>query len=146
MHRKVAAALLAVLALGVTSCGSSGRTVSQAELVRQVELACKEAQREVQSTARRGSGEATVRFVAAVIAGQRLLIARIKQYDGSGEAKAEFADFKQTMQQRLALLERVRSVRSGQLRNAIRGAQAEAEALSTRARAIAARIGFQGCG
>ncbi len=148
MHRKVAAALLAVLALGVTSCGSGDKTLSRAELVRQVELACKEAQRSVQrqqSTSRATGGEATVHFLDAVLAGQRVIVARIKHYDGSGEAKADFATFKQAVQQRLVLFERVRAAGAARIQTAIRSAQREAEALALRIQDSASRLGIQGC-
>jgi len=148
MHRKVAAALLAVLALGVTSCGSGDKTLSRAELVRQVEVACREAQRSVQrqqSASRSAGGEATARFLDAVLSGQRVIVARIKHYDASGEAKTDFATFKQAVQQRLALFERVRAAGSGRIPAAIRAVQREAEALALRIQDSTTRLGIQGC-
>lgn len=148
MHRKVAAALLAVLALGVASCGGSEqRTLTRAELVRQVELACRAGQAEMQRQPRAtGSGTAgTAHFLAAVLAGQRVVVARIKDYAGSGDAKADFADFKQAMQQRLALFERLARGGTANLRSGIAANQAQANALSTQIERSTQSLGIRGC-
>ncbi len=142
MHRKVAVALVAALALGIASCGESGRTLTRAELVRQVDAACRQGQQEMQ---RQGRGSGTATFLTAIVEGQRVVVARIKDFNGSGEAKSDFADFKQGVQQRLALFQRVQSSGSAGLQRAIRAAQAEAESLTRRVQGAATRLGLQGC-
>ncbi len=146
MHRKVAAALVAALALGIASCGESGRTLTRADLVRQVEVACTQGQRVTQQQSRAsGRAHSMATFLAAIIAGQRVVVARIKDLNGAGEAKSDFADFKQGVQQRLALFARVQSAGSAGLQRAIRAAQAEAEAVSRRVHDAATRLGLEGC-
>lgn len=146
MHRKVAAALVAALALGVASCGESGRTLTRAELVRQVEAACRQGQQETQQKARAsGRSESTATFLAAILAGQRVIVARIKDLNGAGEAKSEFADFKQGVQQRLDLFQRVQSAGSAGVLRAIRAVQAETEAITRRVHDAATRLGIEGC-
>lgn len=148
MHRKVAAALLAVLALGVAGCGGSERTLTRADLVRQVELACRAGQQEMQ---RQGSARgltgaaATAHFLDAVLAAQHVVVDRIRDYAGSGDAKTDFADFKQAMQQRLAVFERVHRAGTADLRRAIAAEQAQAEALTRRVQESARRLGIEGC-
>ncbi len=146
MYRKVAAALVAVLALGVASCGESGKTLTRADLVRQVEAACRQGQQVTQQRGRASgrSGE-SVAFLTALVVGQRVVVARIKDFNGSGEAKSDFAAFKQSMQQRLALFERVQSAGSAGIQRAIRAVQAEAEAVTRRLQAAATRLGLEGC-
>jgi len=142
MHRKVAAALVAVLALGIASCGESGRTLTRAELVRQVEAACREGQL---ATQQQGRARSTAGFLTAVVAGQRVIVARIKDFNGSGEAKSDFAAFKQGVQQRLALFQRFQSTGGAGLQRAIAQVQAEAEAITRRVHDAATRLGIEGC-
>ena len=146
MHRKVAAALVAALALGIASCGESGKTLTRADLVRQVEAACRQGQQVAQQQGRasgRSGGPTT--FVTAIIAGQRVIVARIKNLNGAGDAKSDFATFKQSMQQRLALFQRVQSAGSAGLQRAIRAVQPEAEAVTRRLQDAAGRLGLEGC-
>ena len=142
MHRKVAAALVAALALGIASCGESGKTLTRADLVRQVDAACRQGQ---QAAQQRGRARGSTTFVTAIVAGQSVIVARIKNLNGAGDAKSDFATFKQSMQQRLALFQRVQSAGSAGLQRAIRAVQAEAEAVTRRLQDAAGRLGLEGC-
>ncbi len=145
MQRKVAAAIVAALALALVSCGESGKTLTRAELAKQVEAACKSGTQAAQRQGRAGGSTGPTHFLTAIVAGQRVIVARIKDLNGAGEAKSDFAAFKQGMQQRLAMFERVQSAGSAGLQRAIRAAQAEGEAITRRVQAAASRLGIQGC-
>lgn len=149
MHRTVAAALLAVLALGAASCGGSQKTLTGAELVRQIEVACREGQKETQRQQRgaRGTGgAATLHFLNAVLAGQRVVIGKIDGYDTTGASKAAFDELRQAMHQRLALFQRVQSAGAAHVQSAITSAQSEGEVVSRRIGDAVARLGVTGCG
>lgn len=147
MHRKVAAALVAVLALGIASCGSSEKTLTRAQLVSRIELACRQGQQAMTRPGRevRGRAGEQGRFVSAVLAGQRVVLERIDSVTTSGSAKSDFAVLKQGMKQRLALIERVHKAGRANLQNAIRAVQGQAEAVSRRVQAAEKALGVTGC-
>lgn len=147
MHRKVAAAFVAVLALGIASCGSSEQTLSKADLVSRIQLACREGKRAVTraSSEARGAAGEPGRFVAGVVADQRMVLKRIEGVTTSGSAKSDFDALKQAMQQRLALIERVQKAGTANFRSTIRAVQAQAQALTSRAEAAEKALGVSGC-
>jgi hypothetical protein len=147
MHRKVAAALVAALALGIASCGGSETTtLSRAELVRRVELACREGQREVEKRGRasRGRGDQSS-FIDAILAGQQIVMDRIDNLDTSGAARADFETFKDGLQARLDAIERVAEVDRADQQRAIRAVQSDVEVATRRAQTAARRLGIDGC-
>jgi hypothetical protein len=147
MHCKVAAALVAALALWVAGCGGSETTtLSRAELVRRVELACREGQREVEKRARasRGRGDQSD-FINAIAAGQEIVMDQIDDLDASGAAKADFQAFKDGVQARLDGIKRVAEVDRADQPRAIRAAQPAVQAASRRAQAAARSLGIDGC-
>ncbi len=149
MHRTLAAALLAVLALGAASCGGSQKTLTGAELVSQIQLACRQGQQEMQRQQRRAratGSAAAMHFLDTVVSGQRVINERLKNIDSSGATKADFDTFKQAMQQRLALFQRVQSAGAAHVQSAIRSAQGEGEAITKRLQEATARLGVRGCG
>lgn len=147
MHRKVAAALVAVLALGIASCGSSEKTLTRAQLVSRIELACRQGQQAMTKAGRQARGAAGEpgRFVAGVLAGQRVVLERIEGITTSGSAKSEFDALKQGMKQRLALIERVQKAGRANFQSAIRAAQAEAQAVTRTAQQAETALGVTGC-
>jgi hypothetical protein len=146
MHRKVAVAIAAVLALGVASCGGSEKTtVTRAELVRQVELACRDGQRESQRQMRGARAGGRSGFIDAVLAGQRVIVDKIDDFETSGPAKADFEDFQSGMQARLDAIERIAAVDGADQPRAMRAAQPEIEAAGRKTTAAARNLGIEGC-
>ena len=149
MHRKVAAAFVAALALGVASCGSSEPPLTRAQLVRRVEAACREAQQASQRQTRSSSGSSrsanALAFVEAVVAGQKVAIDRIEELDAPDEAKDAFDTFKQSMQQRADLFDRVKSAGATNLQRAMATAQREGEAVTRRLQQAVRDLGVEGC-
>lgn len=148
MHRKVAAALVAVLALALAGCGGSEQTsLTRAELVRRVEQACRDAQRVGQRAARQARGEATgiAAFIQAALAGQRAITDRIEDYTTSGEAKADFEAFKDSMQARVEAIDRIASADRADQQRVIREVQADLDDAARRAQDAAASLGIEGC-
>lgn len=146
MHRKVAVALVAALALAVASCGGSEERLTRAQLVSRIEQACRDGQRESQKVSResRGSGGESA-FVRAILAGQKVELDAIDNFSVPDAAKADYEAFKEGVRARVAAIERVASVSRADFSRAIRSVQAEAEAASRRVEAAARRLGVQGC-
>lgn len=147
MHRKVAAALVAALALGVASCGSS-EPLTRAELVRKVEVACREGQQQAQKQMRAGersSRDGTTRLVSAFLIAEKSILARIEDLDVSDATKSDFDAFKAAVKQRADLFARVDGATGAELRRAMAEAQAEGEAIGRRLHDSAAALGIEGC-
>ncbi len=105
MYRKVAAALVAALALTLASCGGSGTTtVSRAELVQRLNTACLAGQRVIRERMH-GQRDATA-YLNAVIADQKYVLSKVGNLETTGPAKAVFDGFKDVMRRRLVALER----------------------------------------
>jgi hypothetical protein len=147
MHRKVAAALVAVLALGIASCGGSEQTtLTRAELVRRVELACREGQLEGQRQTRasRGANDRST-FIEAVLASQRTIMDKVDDFTASGAAKTDFDTFKAGLQTRLDGIERIASADRADQQRMIRAEQARLEAAGRRIQEAARDLGIEGC-
>jgi hypothetical protein len=145
MHRKVAAALVAALALAVASCGGSEETLTGAQLVRRIETACKEGQREGAKQARAARGSDQAAFVAALLAGQKTEMAALDDVNTSGAAKADFEAFKQGVQARIDAIERVNSADRADYERTLRAAKGPAEAASRKVQEAARSLGVEGC-
>jgi len=149
MHRKVAAALVAALALGIAAagCGSSSTPLTRAQLVSKIEAACRAGQREAQrqASARSGSRDGASQFLAAIVTSQRATIAKVEDLTPPDAAKADFEAFKQGMQQRVDLFARVQSAGGAGLQRAMAAAQAQGEAITRRLQAAADGLGVRGC-
>jgi hypothetical protein len=145
MHRKVAVAIAAALALTVASCGGSGTTtLNRAELVRRVEVACRDAQTAATRKAR--AGGRTPDPVAALQAGQKALVERLEDLNASGAAKADFADYKAGLNDRLDAINKVLAASRADRSKAIRSVEAEATAAGRKMEAAARRLGLHSCG
>jgi hypothetical protein len=143
MHRTVAAALVVALALALASCGGAGKPLTRAQLVRQIEVACRQGITEMQRVARGHRGSEGL--INGLAVGQRYVIDRIGGLHAPSATKSDFEVLKQTMQQRLDLIARVQSAgRGARLDNVIRSVQAQAEALTRRVHAAATRLGVAG--
>jgi len=146
MHRKVAAALIAALALAVASCGSSEETLTGAQLVRRIETACKEGQREGlrQNRAARGA-DARMTFVTAMIAGQKKELDALDHVTTTGAAKADLEAFKAGVQARIDVIERVASADRADFERALADARPAAEAALRKIETSSRKLGVRGC-
>jgi hypothetical protein len=145
MHRRVAVALLAALALGVASCGGES-TLTRAELVRQIEVACKQAEKVSEKASRQTkSSTSASQFLTAVLAGQRAIANRLEDLDPSDAAKADFEAFKRGVQQRVRLFTGVASAGGAELQRGMRATQKQGEVLTSRIQSAADRLGVDGC-
>ncbi|MFL5817277.1 MAG: hypothetical protein ACJ76L_06710 [Conexibacter sp.] len=147
MHRKVAVALVAALALAVASCGGSeSETLTGAALVRRIETACREGQREGTKVSRaaRGSGDITA-FLGALLASQKATLDTLDNVNTTGADKADLEAFKDGVQVRIDAIERVTSADRADVRSAMRAVQPEAEAAGRKIEAAARSLGVKGC-
>jgi hypothetical protein len=140
MHRKVAAALVAALALALASCGGSEKTetVSRAQLISRLEATCLAGQREGKKQAQGSSGQEA--FLKAVLADQKYVLDRVGNVEATGSAKADFDTYKDAVQRQVDLLERLASADRADLPRAVRAMQPQLEAVSTRARSSLVRL------
>ena len=146
MHRKVAAALVAALALTLASCGGSETTVTRAQLVRRIEVACRDGQLETQKqmrASRRSGGTST--FISAVLSGQKKELEAIDDFKVPDAVKADYESFKEGVRARVDAIERVASAGRANFQSALRAAQPQAEAAARRVEAAARSLGIQGC-
>ena len=141
MHRKLAAALVAVLALGLASCGGTRRTetVSRAEAVSRLEAACIAGARE----GRRHwhPGESHVTYVKAIIAEMKTISDQVGNIEASGPARAAFEAYKATLRARIDAAERIASADQADVRQAMKAAEPAISAGSIRAHAAIVRLG-----
>lgn len=146
MHRKIAAAIVAVLVLAVAGCGGSEKTtLGRAALVRRVELACQEGQRVMERAARAARSSEGFNF-DAMIAGQEAVLDKLDELDTSGAAKADFDALQEGMKGRLEALQEVASADRADRARAMRSVQADATAAGTRIETAVRSLGLQGCG
>lgn len=147
MHRKVAVALVAALALAVASCGGSeSETLTGAALVRRIETVCREGQREAGRQMRDPSASRDqTAFVDAVLAGQKVIADRLDDVDTTGAAKADYEAFKEAVQARIDAIERVASVDRADFQRALRAVQPKAEVAARRIQAAARSLRVDGC-
>ena len=146
MHRKIAAAIVAVLALALASCGGSEKTtLSRAALVRRVELACREGQR-ITERAVREARSADGFNLDAMRAGQEAILDKIEDLDTSGAARADFDGFKDGMRERLEAIEEVAAADRADQARVLRSVQTEATAAGRRIEVAVRSLGLVGCG
>jgi hypothetical protein len=147
MHRKVAAALIAAFALGIAGCGGD-EPLTRAQLVRSIETACKQGLRTTQARTRESRGpanESQKRFVAAVVAGQRVVVSRIEDLNAPDATKDDFDAFKSALQERTDAYGRIGSGTGAAVQRAIAASQTQTEALTIRMAEAARRLGVEGC-
>jgi hypothetical protein len=143
MHRKVAAALVAVLALGVASCGGTEtRTLGRAELVRQIELACREGQRTAREEAARDTGDSNF---AAVIAANRLVTEKLDALDTDSAAKADLEAMTAALHVRLKAIQQVADAARSERQAVMRSVEQKATRAGREIEAAARRLGTASC-
>jgi hypothetical protein len=147
MHRKVAAALVAALALGAAGCGGA-EPLTRAQLVRRIETACAQGQRATQrrlKTTRGSTEESQKRFIAAVVVGQRAIVDGIEDLDAPDSAKDTFDAFKQAISERTDVFDRLQSGSMAEIRRKVSTAQPQTEVLTGRMAQAARELGVDGC-
>jgi hypothetical protein len=143
MHRTVAAALVAALALGVASCGSS-ESLTRAQLVRRIEIACREGQQLIRRRMRASSRPRA--FIAAIIDEQRYVLDRVGGLHPTDAAKAQFDAYKNGLEQRLQVFEEVQSkAHTMSVEKAVDSMRARAEAITTRYANATRKLGVRSC-
>lgn len=147
MHRTVAAAVLAALALGVASCGSSEPPLTRAELVSRVEVACRSAQK-LGARKARSSGSTSDQqraFVDSIQANQQAVMDKVSDLHPAAAAKDAFERFKQGEQARLDMIKRLDGITGAKLQRAVAAVSREAEALTKRLEAAKTELGIRNC-
>lgn len=143
MHRKVAVAIGVALALVAVGCGGSEtRTLGRAELVRRVELACRDAQA---AAIRESRATRTPDIIQSFRAGQELLIERLEELEGSGSARADFAALKAGARARMNAIETVAAASRADRQRALRSVEVAATAASRKFETAARDLGIEGC-
>jgi hypothetical protein len=143
MHRSVAAALVAALALGVASCGGSEEPLTRAQLVRQIEVACREGSKAGRRVKR--SSEPRALLIDRLVTGQRAAVEEIDDLNPAESVKADFEAFKQQMHARADLFARAGSHSGAALVRAMNAAEAEGIRITKQLLAAANRLGVKGC-
>ena len=120
MHRKVAAALVAVLALGLASCGSSQKTetVSRAQLISRLEAACLAGQRAAKAQPNGETNQAA--YLNGIIANLRTIDEKVGHLETTGAAKPFFDTYKASLAPRIEALEKILSADSADRQQVIR--------------------------
>lgn len=124
MDRKIAAALVSALALGLAGCGSAQPKLTRAQLVTKIDLACEQSRAE---TARQMGGGAhsespaeVTRLFAAVLTAQQAFLKRLDALNPPAAAKQDFDAFRQGMEQRQRLYEeRLQTARRSGIQSAV---------------------------
>jgi hypothetical protein len=107
MYRTIVVAFFAALAL--TSCGQSEVKLTKTQMLRQVHAACNAASKETTNATRAARGSAQARLLSGIIAGQRVLVARLEELNPPDALKRDFDGFRQDMHRRLDLMLRVQA-------------------------------------
>jgi hypothetical protein len=145
MYRKLAAVLVAALALGVAGCGSSEPELTRAQLVKHAQAACREARAVMDRKQRASRSGDQMAFIAAIVAGQEVAVERVNDLNPPAAVKDTFDTFKQGMQDRLDALKQIASADRADFQRAIRDAQPQIEAVGRKLAAAAKRLGIEGC-
>lgn len=146
MHRKVAAAIVAALAFGLASCGSSqGPELTRAQLVSRIESACRAGRVAGEQYARthRENEGSVLQFLSVMRAGQQVVADKLGDLNPPDSEQADLDAFRQGVQDRIDFLDRVTSGGRAGVERALRTAQAEGEAITERVKAAIRRLGVK---
>ena len=148
MHRTVAAALVAaLLGLGVASCGGSeSTTLNGNALVRRIELACREGQKaareKLRSASRSNNGEG---FAEVILASENAVRDKLDGVTTSGATKADFEAFKQTLDRRVELVEKLTGLDRAEREAMTRRLQSQIEATTEKLQELTRTFDIEGC-
>jgi DNA repair exonuclease SbcCD ATPase subunit len=141
MHRKVAVALVAALALGLAGCGGGQKTetVSRAELISRLEAACRAGQREARRQMQADRGQAA--FIQAILANLKTINDEVGNLETSGAAKPLFDTYKRTLPTRIEALEKIASADSADRQQVIKAQRVVIGAAGEKGHAAFLQIG-----
>lgn len=142
MHRKVAAALVAALALGVASCGGS-EPLTRAQLVRQLETACRQAQERAAEAGGAARGEGG--FFEVVLAGQRVLAERVEGLEVPDELRDDVDTLESGLAERTDLLGDVAEAGRAEQQRLMAEATRRMETVTRDVEGALRRLGVEGC-
>jgi hypothetical protein len=145
MHRRVAAALVAALALVVASCGGS-ESLTRAELVNRIEAACRQAQERVAEGQRAGGrGGTPTDFFSAVLVGQRQLVERVEGLEAPDELADDVETLKEGLAERTDLIANVAEAPRDAQQRALAAANDRMESVTRSVEAALRRLDVRGC-
>lgn len=84
-------------------------------------------------------------FVNAILTDQHAVMDRVKHLNPPAAAKADFEAFKQGVQQRIDLVERVKGAGRAGVQRAMASIQRQGEAITRRVQVAARRLGVEAC-
>ncbi|HMJ03232.1 MAG TPA: hypothetical protein VK506_09825 [Conexibacter sp.] len=142
MHRKVAAALVAALALAAAGCGGS-ESLTRAQVVTRLEAACRLAQ---ERTAEESRGARTENFFAALLVGQRVLVKRIDGIEPPDELSDDVETVKTGFAERTDMVARVADTPRAERERAIRALNTELSSVTRDLEGALRRLGVRDCG
>jgi hypothetical protein len=143
MHRKLAAALVAALAIGVASCGGS-EPLTRAELVDRIEAACRQAEERAERE-QRAAGRGASNFFAAVLAGQRQLVERVEGLEGPDEIADDVETLKTGLAERTELVATVAEASRAEQQRTMTAVGERLESVSRSVDGALRRLGVRGC-
>lgn len=143
MHRTVAAVLAAVLALGLAGCGDSSEPLTRAEVVRRIEVACRNAQTASQKASRTARGQEA--FFGAVLVGQRQLARDVEGIEASDELADEVDAFQSAVSERADEVAKVVDAARAEQQRVAEAATARVTAATRQIQTALRRLGVRGC-
>lgn len=141
MHRRVAAALAAALALAVASCGES-ESLTRAQVVNRIEAACRQA---AEGSSEGARGESAENFFAAVLVGQRQLVEKVEGLEAPDELDTDVETVKNGLAERADIVADLAATPRSQQERAIAAANERLEAVTRDLEAAFRRLGVRGC-
>ena len=140
MHRRVAAAVAAVLALGVASCGESSEPLTRAQLQNRIEAACRQAAQRAQD-----GGRTADDFFAMVLTAQRDLVERVEGLDPPDELSDTVERLQEGLTQRADAIADVADAPRGEQQRAAASINERLEAITRDVEAALSDLGVRGC-
>lgn len=148
MHRKVAVAFVAALAVGAASCGGS-EPLTRAELVSQVASACREAQdsskAEMRSATRRSGDDAGAAMMSVMASRQQDFLDRVGDLEPSERLQAALDAYEQQVKQRRDLLQDATSDLRARGEEAMAAFARKSAEVQERVRRAAQELGVKDC-
>lgn len=143
--RRTIVVVACLAGLVLAGCGGTEVKLTRDQMVSRVLVACKTARAATEHALRTTSGTDRVRFMAAYVAGQHVLVERLDGLNPPDEAKADFDRFRRDMSRRLELYEQVKAAGPSGFARVTAANQRERNAIFIRLDAVNHRYGLTGC-
>lgn len=143
MHRKLAAALVAALALGVASCGGSdsAEPLTRAQLVRGLETACRAAQARAEQVGRRDGAN----IFAAALAGQEQLLERVQALEPPEALQGDLDTLERSLAERVDVVSKVAAADRADVARAFEAEGRRMAEVTRSLEGVYRRLGVEGC-